>query len=732
MSTRTYAHTRPGQSEETWQDLREHHEGTGALAECFAAFFGAGPWGYLAGLWHDLGKYHPEFQQYLRQLGPGIEHAITGAWHAMRLDPSALPLALVIAGHHAGLPNIVSDSKSGIRSLKLHLDQADDQGFVATALAQVPTDLLTKPLPKLPERLRISPGQKQFQKKRARRDLELWTRFLFSALVDADSLNTEAFGQGHTRQQIFGDFDSIPELRTRLDRYVDELAAGAQRSTLNATRAEILAACRRTATQQPGIFSLSVPTGGGKTLASMAFALRHAEEHTLRRVIIVAPFISIIDQNAAIYRKALGDDQVIEHHSNLDPKKSSRRHDLATENWDAPIIVTTAVQFFESLFANRRSRCRKLHNVVRSVIVIDEVQTLPKDFLAPILEVLGELRDHYGCTLVLSSATQPALLQREALPFGLTHVTEIIEDPKGLARRLDRFDVQWPDPAAPPLPWDTLAGELADHPRVLAIVHCRQDARDLARLLPKDGLYHLSTLMCAAHRLAVIERIKQALADPTRSPVRVVSTQLIEAGVDLDFPVVYRALGPLDSLIQAGGRCNREGGDERGRLIVFRAPTPPPPGNPKQGLAVVEALLAEKGGTLDLQDPELVERYFKRLYYGCNLDSKGIQAARGDLNFATVGRKFKLIEDHRRPIVVPYGEASTRLEELHRGRLSRKMLRALQPYLVQVSERDYKELQRDDALEEIHETVFALSISQNHLYDEYFGLTTPQPYEAQP
>jgi CRISPR-associated endonuclease/helicase Cas3 len=724
---RYFAHSLEGRPEAEWQLLRDHLEAVGELAAGFGEAFGAAEWGRVAGLWHDLGKYRAEFQDYIRGNEAAAQHAVVGALLAQARGGRPerwLPLAFVIAGHHGGLGDLQAGSRPLMSRLK------DNRQMLESALAAVPEDLRSPDLPPVPERLGSPPGEGRLAAERMRRSFELWTRFLFSTLVDADFLDTEDFYHRGRRAVATSDFDTIPALRLRVDQHVDDLVARAEPSAVNELRAEVLEACRSAAELPPGIFSLNVPTGGGKTLSAMAFALRHAELHGLDRVVAVIPYTSIIEQNAAVYCRALGERNVIEHHSNLDPEEESRRNKLASENWDAPVIVTTSVQFFESLFANRPSRCRKVHNVARSVILLDEVQTLPAAFLLPILDVLRELTRHYGCSVVLSTATQPALERRETFEQGLESVHPIVE-PRRLARRLRRFDVEWPDPEATPATWEKLAAELARHRRVLAIVHRRQDGRDLARLLPEEGLFHLSALLCPAHRSAVLRQVLETLENDR--PCRLVSTQLVEAGVDVDFPVVYRALGGLDSLTQAGGRCNREGSLERGRLVVFRAPTDPPPGTPARGLETMISLLRHQGGTADLADPDLVETYFRWLYQKENLDAKGIQAERQQLNFATVSRRFRLIEDgFSRPVVVPYGDSARRLERF-RDDPGRDTLRGLQPYVVNLPVWQLERLREASAVEEIHQTVVAVARGYHHLYDRSrFGLVIGDEIRADP
>lgn len=702
-----------------WQPLRDHLEAVGELAARFASSFGAEEWGRVAGLWHDLGKYRPGFQDYLHGRRASVPHSAVGAVWAQRRKGNHdawLPLAFAIAGHHAGLADLLKQEGGGPQALLPRLEHADTQTGLGEARPHVPADLLDRPLPDLPERFRLAKGSPP-EKLRAKRQLALWIRLLFSTLVDADFLDTERFYRGDDRDRATRGFLAILELRRRLDDHVDRLAAGARDTEVNRVRREVLEAARSAADWAPGLFSMSVPTGGGKTLASMSFALRHAERHGLRRVVVVIPLTSILEQNAAVYRRALGDEQVIEHHSNLDPQKETRRNKLASENWDAPVVVTTAVQLFESLFAHRTSRCRKLHNLVGSVIVLDEAQTLPPEFLKPILEVLDELARSYGCSVVLSTATQPALARRDALPQGLEGVREMMSDPAALARRLVRFRPEWRGAVE----WDELAAEVGAHHRVLAVVHKRRDARDLALRLPEKDTYHLSALMCAAHRLKVLERVKALLKDTDR-PCRLVSTQLVEAGVDISFPVVYRALAGIDSLLQAGGRCNREGESDLGRLIVYRAPTEPPPGTPRKGAETTATMLARDGEGLDLFDPKTVEDFFKGLYFQCELDRHGILGELAGFNFARVSALFRLIQDdYTQPLVVPYGDGPARLERFRAAGPTREGLRSLQPFVINVPIWDLEALEKLNAIDVVHGSVASLVPSFSRLYDGAYG-----------
>jgi CRISPR-associated endonuclease/helicase Cas3 len=731
-----YAHSLEGRPESEWEELEAHLEAVAVRAGEFAAAFDAEDWGRLAGMWHDLGKARPEFQQRLRGSRESVEHAGVGAALAYAKDNAAgLPLAFAIAGHHAGLTDLVSSTEAaGRKALKVRLKEN------RPLLSELPIPGLAPitglALPPLPERFAAA-GHDSGSRVRS---LELWTRFLFSALVDADFLSTEEFYTPGRRDAV-GEHDTIPDLRRRLEGHLAGLVTAmpaARRCTpVNRRRAEVLAACQAKAERSPGLFSLTVPTGGGKTLSAMAFALRHAERWGLRRVIVAIPFTSIIEQNAQVYAGALGDRNVLEHHSALDPlaaeernREAELRRRLAAENWDSPLVVTTNVQLYESLFADSPSRCRKLHRIARSVLLLDEAQTLPIPYLLPLLEVLRELVENYGCSVVLTTATQPALARRESLPQGLRGVCEIVAAPAELARDLKRVRPVWPAPGEPPLSYTQLARRLIGAERVLAVVHLRRDARELAELLPEQGTLHLSALMCPSHRSAHLAEVRQRLKQG--QPCRLVSTQLIEAGVDVDFPLVYRCLGGLDSLAQAAGRCNREGGllPNLGEMVIFRAETQPPTGIPRHGLCVVEEMLRELGGAIDLDDPSMHELYFRKLYFRCEKDPAGIQTLRQGLCFAGVAQKFRLIEEATEPIVVPFGKAEERLDALRREGSGRLQRRALQPYVVNLRRRTVSELLKAGAIEAVADGVNALTPAFHYLYHPRFGLIAnddPQP-----
>ena len=713
--------------------LDEHLREVARRARVNAEAFDGGAHAEIAGLWHDLGKYACDFQEMIRAANgvdahverdeevaskAKVDHSTAGAFHAARKDDvNGLPIAFAIAGHHAGL----ADFKPKL----LERFTARGQARLDAALAtKPPQEILERAVPVLPGRLGATSKQDVPQ---SRRSLELFTRMIFSALCDADFLDTEAFfDKGRTA--LRGGHTPLNELATRLAARVDRLTK--LDTGVNRARAEIRAACLAAAHRPRGILTLTVPTGGGKTLAAMELALAHALHHGLRRVVVAIPFTSILEQNAAVYREAFAlpddDTSVLEHHSAFDPARETPGSRLAAENWDAPVIVTTNVQLLESLFARRTSTCRKLHNLARSVIILDEAQTLPRGMLAPTTDVLEALVRDYNCTVVLCTATQPALGRDVLLDCGFTGTSEVIADPRALAERLRRVDVDWSRVAAP-TPWSSLANELASEADVLAIVHRRDDARDVCAamdaVLGDTRTFHLSALMVPAHRTTVLSDIR--VRKKRGEHVRVASTQLVEAGVDLDFPVVYRALAGIDSLTQAAGRCNREGKLEgRGELRVFRATTDPPKGILQSALAETESMLRQ--GPFDLFDPDVHARFFRGLYRAVGLnghDERDIQKLRAELSFEQVAEKYRLIDDAwSAPLVVPWDARALRsIAALDRFGPSRARLRELHRVTVNVRRPDLERWLREGSVRAAGEGTAHVLIGTG-AYDARFGL----------
>lgn len=681
------AHTPPPNDSERWHDLKEHLTDVANGTAGFASKLGAERLGYYAGLWHDLGKYNPEFQKYLIACSQGnknaksVPHAVHGAILAAKLIP---PIAPLIYGHHGGLPQIQEMSQK-------RLSDPSHQPIYQAILKQVETfgiDLNPS-----------SDWQAEASRFKDKFHYELFLRLLFSCLVDADFLDTEEhFSPKLTAQRQQP--ETVQRLWTVLEKHQTDLIAKAPDKLVNRVRAEVYQACSDKAELAPGVFRLAVPTGGGKTLSGLAFALKHADKHQLDRVIIAVPYTSIIEQTVNVYRGIFGEAAVLEHHSaakttvdDEDARSTAVQARLATQNWDAPLIVTTTVQLFESLFHNRTSRCRKLHNIVNSVIILDEVQTLPIGLLAPIVNVLQELAARYRVTVVLCTATQPALEGKSPYLDGFEQVEDIIEPPQAQEhfRQLSRVNYEIPDE---PWSWAQVVEDIQvhQHEKALLILNTRKDALELLAALPQDELerlFHLSTLLCGAHRRKVLEAVRSRLKQ--NLSCWLVSTQVVEAGVDLDFPAVYRALGPLDRIVQAAGRCNREGnGVTKGRVVVFQPKEGRiPPGEYETAYVETNNLLRKNP---NFDDPEIFRPYFGNLYQGIDTDKYKVQEAREHFDYPETAQRFKLIPDDTQPVVVVYDDNARKLiREIERQGLKSRHHRALQPYLVNLRDREFKQ-----------------------------------------
>jgi CRISPR-associated endonuclease/helicase Cas3 len=703
-----YAHSVEGKPVEEWHRLEDHLKGTAELAARFAAEFGCEEWGYLAGLWHDLGKYSGDFQKMLLASADAhietkkgkVDHSTAGAIHATEtLKIPGRIFSYLIAGHHAGLPDWQTDT-AGRKSLAQRLQNI---GLLnKLPFSDIPHHIIEQALPK--------------QKFLTKEGHALWIRMLYSCLVDADFLDTEAFlepGKGKSREG----YPAMKELLPFFESYMADKQTNAVDTFVNEKRAEILSQCISKSAHEPAIFTLAVPTGGGKTLSSMAFALHHAVKYGMKRVIYVIPYTSIIEQTAEQFRDIFKD-AIVEHHSNVDVSDESSetaKSRLACENWDAPVIVTTSVQFFESVFANRSSRCRKLHNIANSVVVLDEVQLLPPEYLNPILHTMKELHQNYNVTFVLCTATQPAFTPHKSSDYefkGLPDTVEIMENPLTLYESFKRVEVHVPNDLLTPCSWEDLSSELRQHPSVLCIVNRRDDCRTLYELMPEKGenTFHLSALMCGEHRSKVINQVKHRLKN--KIATRVISTQLVEAGVDLDFPVVYRALAGLDSIAQAAGRCNREGLLKKGQVVVFAPASKIPAGYLRQAGEIGRRLLAEK--TDDLLSPERFEQFFKEIYWlqGSNLDKYEILkdlATDAELRFSflSAAQKFKLIDDKQyAPVIVCYEEGERLIEMLKKLGPERWLMRKLQRYVVNLPKYVHAKLYKEYAIIEAHPGIY--------------------------
>jgi CRISPR-associated endonuclease/helicase Cas3 len=740
--TRTYyGHSVAGDSDTSrWELLIDHVFRVSTRCEIFAMKFRAGDWGKLAGLWHDLGKYSAAFQDYLLTANgfeahleqkPGrVDHATAGAQLAVQRSPQlGRLLAYVIAGHHSGLADASGDRSCLAERLRKTIEPTCD----------VPDEILNAAvelgLPHI-ELNTTSGDVAGFQ-------LAFFTRMLFSSLVDADYLATEEFcDREKSAARASGNRPDIQEMNRILSEKLEEKRITAVPGNVTTCRQQILDSCLQAATKPPGIFSLTVPTGGGKTLSSLAFALQHALQHGKSRIVYAIPFTSIIEQTADVFRdvfELLGNDVVLEHHSNVDPDEDheSPRSRLATENWDAPLVVTTNVQFFESLFAAKTSRCRKLHNLVNSVIILDEAQTLPVDRLAPCLAVLQELVRNYGCTVVLCTATQPAIVQRDKFAIGLTGVTEIISDPAHLASSMRRVEINMIGPASD----EELIERMREQDSFLAIVNTRGHAaklyRDLSERRKGKGIFHLSTLMCGQHRSDTITEIRQRLKNGQTCCV--ISTQLIEAGVDVDFPVVFRAMTGIDSIAQAAGRCNREGILPSGKVFVF---------DPKEvRLQGYLSSVAQSGREIapefeDILSPAAVQKYFQLHYWKHrgenNWDKTTDQGVMRcfpaplreiAFDFRTAAERFRLIEEQGQTVFVPYGTQGQKLiDRLRSDGPDRRLLRQLQRYSVTLYDQLFRAMSPD--IEMIHGQYSAL-INQS-AYDEKLGVRIDRPGYVEP
>ncbi len=733
MTMKYYAHSRKGEDKSKWQTLKEHLTNTADLAEKFGADAGVSELARLAALLHDLGKYSKEFQARLDGSPRKVDHATAGAKEIRALfnkDQNqkflADMLAYCIAGHHTGLPDYGSQTDvDGDGTLLARVEKKILKDYSAYKSEIALADL------NLPARLKIKPD-----KDRPEFSFAFLVRMLFSALVDADFQETETFMQQGEKPR--GGHASIEELcetfNTAMQRFDNP------QGNINKKRTETLKVCKDKADLNQGFFTLTIPTGGGKTLASMAFALNHAVKHGLKRVIYVIPFTSIIEQNAAVFKEHLGEINVLEHHSNFDWRKGNKpdtesaddetkdaldKLKLASENWDIPIVVTTNVQFFESLFANKSSRCRKLHNMAKSVIIFDEAQMLPREYLDPCMLAVKELVTNYGASAVFCTATQPALNQR--LPK--VTFTELAPDPQALFDFYKRVQVtnigRTPDA--------DLIGKIKEYPQALCIVNTRRHAKGLFdEIQDEEGSYHLSTLMCPTHRKEVLEDVRARLK--AEQPCRVISTQVMEAGIDVDFPVGFRALAGLDSIIQAAGRVNREMKRGISDIFVFDPETPFIKKKLlfiEQGARVAESVLRDYASQPD--STQAIAHYFNFLYTlqpkTAFDERKILDCFDNDLEFEfkKAAENFRMIDDNTVGVIIPYNEEAKKLlEQARQTPFPYKYARALQMYTVNIYEYEFEKIQSKGVIETINETYEALSESKmEDFYNMKTGLVLP-------
>lgn len=698
--------------------------GVAELAAQFAGQFGLPTWGHALGILHDKGKERKAFQQYIRQVNglPVIEkanytehnHAYVGGKLAMSLLGKDILnlLANQIFSHHTGLHDYI------------------DAEYIAEAM-QLPEEIdknnIDLDIPRLLEEFHESPFSKQMVDIR---HLHHLSRMLFSCLVDADRLDTERFMDAESWRKR-GCSATLSDMMPKLESALQQLQAGAAYTAVNLIRRKVQNQCILTSSGEKGFYSLTVPTGGGKTLSSLLWAMKHALHHSMSRIIIAIPYTSIIVQTASILKGIFGEENVLEHHSNFNPDRISNEETrekakLATENWDYPIIVTTNVQLFESLFSNKPSDCRKLHNIVNSVIILDEAQTLPTGFLQPIIDAMKAYQKLFGVSMLFATASQPVLSgsiegsNQRAMIDGLEHVTEIIPDEFALHDKLRRVKLEINNIGKT---YDQIASELTRYDKALCIVNTRKDAKELFDRLPDEGVkLHLSRMMCPAHVCETISLIKTLLKDNSCQIIRVISTQLVEAGVDIDFPVVFRQETGLDSVLQAAGRCNREGKSEFGKTFVFSLSA--------QNRIPFGSIAAGNNARLNLPSdsdwfaPSVMTSYFKQLYSRVNtFDEKDIKYYLynpKELCFEKASEEFSLIDDDGINLIVNWKNSIDLVAQLKEYGCTYPLMKQLAQYTVSVHKSDFKKLIQFGAVEEIMDGIYVLPDSAQ--YDDVTGL----------
>lgn len=694
------------------QTLKEHLENTAELAGKFAGTFGCKEWGYCLGMLHDIGKYSEEFQARIRGNGKKVDHATAGTQICWEKGGLYTFLSYCIAGHHTGLPDTGEQS-----------DSQTDRTIQARRKKKICDYSMYKNEIKIPELV-----QMPFQVRNCETTglvCSVFIRMLYSCLVDADFLDTEQFMQHGQANRIPGLPMTVlaEKFRNHISGWIDNPQTG----TLNGRRTEILVNCMKRGQDEKGIFRLTVPTGGGKTTASLGFALEHAAKHNLDHIIYVIPYTSIIEQNAEVFRKILGEENVLEHHSNVnyeDDEELTSLH-LASENWDKPVIVTTNVQFFESFFSNKSSKCRKLHNMANSVIIFDEAQMLPSDYLKPCILAIEELVQHYQSSVVLCTATQPALEGLFSQEMAWTELCPNAEEQYDAFRRTGMEYKGMIDDGA-------LIECLLEETQALCILNTRKKAQEIYQAITGEGVYHLSTLMYPAHRKRILNEIKQKLKNHEKCIV--IATSLIEAGVDVDFQTVYRQLAGLDSMIQAAGRCNREGKRslDKSRVFIFELDQEKAVFSQRLPIAVSKNIMEKYE---EYTSPDAVQEYFQMLYHyrGTSLDKKNIigQFRKGRFPFETVSKQFRLIEQNTKTIFVAKEEkAMELLEEIRYKGATRKLMREAGQYSVNVYDDCFQKMNAAGMLqvvsEELKEDFFVLRDSS--CYKEDVGLAVTVEY----
>lgn len=649
------------------QSMVEHLSGTAKLAGKFAGKFGMEDWGFCCGMLHDVGKYSKEFQNKIKNnSGERVDHSTAGAKLCYKLGGSYSLLSYCIAGHHSGLPDY-------------------DRTLYSSGLKNRFKKKICK-YEKYAEEIEIPPISTKLLSIMKAEDkdypLSVFIRMIYSCLVDADFLDTESFMNIGKVQRIQGETMSV--LLNRMENYIIQKGwtKNITLDSVNGRRTEILKECMQKGEEEKGIFRLTVPTGGGKTVASLAFALKHAVEHGMDRVIYVIPYTSIIEQNAQVFRKILGYQNVLEHHCNVEYKDTEdlRPMQLASENWDKPVIVTTNVQFFESLYSNRSTKCRKIHNIANSVIIFDEAQMLPVDYLKPCLNIIKELVKNYEASAVLCTATQPAF------DHLLGEQGEIVELCPRVREQFEFFKrVHFQNMGS--ITENQLVESLCREKRALCIVNTRRAAQDIYESVKGEGIFHLSTSMYPKHRKRVLENINKLMEDRSNKCI-LIATSLVEAGVDLDFDCVYRQIAGIDSMIQAAGRCNREGKRKlsESKVCIFDIDDQTPPQDQKLSISIANGILED---FKEIQNLDSIREYFERLYKfrEGSLDKKDIlgKFKKQRYNFATVGAEFQLIEEKQITIFIPFeSEAQELLQDINNKGISRERMRLIHQFSVQI------------------------------------------------
>ncbi len=782
--------------------LEDHLGKTAELCQSFTASWGYPEIGYLLGIMHDMGKYSDEFQDYLKNNGKRTDHSSLGMMRALEVMDI---LGLIVSAHHSGLPDIAKFKNRVNRARNKEGKSGEFKGAFRKLKGNSKENFLGNFQEKIQEKISgLKANLPDFKGEEEALKTEFFIRMCFSALVDADYLDTEShFSPGKHEERSRAD-RSLSDLFKRFEEDQEALISGADKNFVNKLREKIYREAMAKTAERPGFFSLTVPTGGGKTRINLGFSLKHAEIHNLDRIIVVIPYTNIIEQTAEEYRSILGTDQVLEHHASVGAGNENQAVRLAAENWDIPLVVTTSVQFFESIYASRPGSLRKIHNIANSVVIFDEVQTLPPGLLQSILWALKELKENYGVSFIFSTATQPAFAKDEEkfsaerrqrrernsgsepgpggdiksggnidsggnfksgggyksgyegykpgeefsskgglkpgsagdLPV-LGDIRELAPEPESLFAKLKRVSFKT-DLVESRADIEDIIDKIGEYNQALLVVNTRKQAKEHYQELLRrkeyqaDNLFHLSNNMTPLHRSRVFKDIKGRLKD--KQKCYLVSTQLIEAGVDLDFPVVLRATAPLDSLVQAAGRCNREGKLERGEAIIF---TPEedvlPPGIYKTATEKTRRLLRRD---VDFHDPGLFKKYFSSLYRDIDLDKENIQNYRRKWQFSRVAKNFRLIPDKTVNIIVEnyQGHSKAELDELEKimsslkkkGFISREEWRRLQLFTVSIYEHSKRKLVKKGLISEILEEVYLWGGK----YDEKTGLVSEVSYTA--